>query len=79
MTSRPKIFMFGRGKRLIVSESAGRFSVAEHYSRIVKPSAAPALKPNLPDYERTVRDFTWVAARALLDGLPGGRGLEHRA
>ena len=67
--------MFGRGKRLIVSESAGRFSLAEHYSRIAKPSAAAGLKPNLPDYERTVRDFTWDAARSLLDGLPGDRGL----
>ena len=67
--------MFGRGKRLIVSESAGRFSLAEHYPRIVKPSAAAAMKPNLSDYERTVRDFTWDAARSLLDGLPGNRGL----
>ncbi len=55
MISRPRLFIFGRGKRLIVSESAGRFSLAEHYPRIVKPSAAAARKPNLSDYERTVR------------------------
>jgi acetyl-CoA synthetase len=31
--------------------------------------------PNLLDYERTSREFSWDAARAELDGLPGGRGL----
>ena len=31
--------------------------------------------PNLPDYEAARRSFSWDDARALLDGLPGGRGL----
>ena len=30
---------------------------------------------NLTDYDAAVRDFSWAAARARLDGLPGGRGL----
>jgi acetyl-CoA synthetase len=31
--------------------------------------------PNLVDYEETRTAFTWASARRLLDGLPGGRGL----
>src|SRR6185436_10810599 len=31
--------------------------------------------PNLVDYERTRATFSWDDARAALDGLPGGRGL----
>lgn len=31
--------------------------------------------PHLPDYARECADFTWEKARALLDGLPGGQGL----
>ena len=58
-----------------MSESAGRFSLAEHYSRIVKRRPPAAREPNLPDYERMVRDFSWDAARSQLDGLPGNRGL----
>jgi acetyl-CoA synthetase len=30
---------------------------------------------NLTDYDRAVLEFTWDRARAQLDGLPGGRGL----
>ena len=30
---------------------------------------------NLTDYDAAVRDFSWAEARARLDGLPGGRGL----
>jgi acetyl-CoA synthetase len=33
------------------------------------------VKPNLRDYEAARRSFTWTAARAELDGLPAGRGL----
>jgi acetyl-CoA synthetase len=29
----------------------------------------------MPDYERACREFSWASARALLDGLPDGRGL----
>jgi acetyl-CoA synthetase len=39
------------------------------------PAIAPAVAPNMPDYERARREFSWAAARAALDGLPGGRGL----
>jgi acetyl-CoA synthetase len=31
--------------------------------------------PNLADYAQARGDFSWRAARAALDGLPGGRGL----
>ncbi|HZC27803.1 MAG TPA: AMP-binding protein [Actinopolymorphaceae bacterium] len=33
------------------------------------------LKPNLGDYRRVHRDFSWEAARGWLSGLPRGRGL----
>ena len=33
------------------------------------------VQPNLGDYVRTRRDFSWEAARSWLTGLPGGRGL----
>ena len=35
------------------------------------PEDAPLL-PNMPDLEAARRTFTWDAARAELDGLPGG-------
>jgi len=31
--------------------------------------------PNLGDYARACAEFSWPGARAALDGLPGGRGL----
>jgi acetyl-CoA synthetase len=31
--------------------------------------------PNLADYNRAVREFSWEAAQAQLAGLPGGRGI----
>jgi acetyl-CoA synthetase len=31
--------------------------------------------PNLADYEQACREFSWESARAWLDGLPDGRGL----
>jgi len=46
------------------------------YEPIVKPAIASfAVRPNLVDYEATCRQFRWSAARAMLDGLPQGRGL----
>ncbi len=46
------------------------------HSRIVKPPvAALSVRPNLDDYEAVCRRFDWADARALLDGLPDGRGL----
>jgi acetyl-CoA synthetase len=43
--------------------------------RIRKDPSAAAVTPNLIDYEQARASFSWSAARALLDGLPGGRGL----
>jgi acetyl-CoA synthetase len=34
-----------------------------------------AFAPNLSDYEQVCREFSWESARAWLDGLPEGRGL----
>jgi acetyl-CoA synthetase len=34
-----------------------------------------AVVPNLVDYDKTKATFSWASARQLLDGLPGGRGL----
>jgi acetyl-CoA synthetase len=49
---------------------------AEHvYPTIVKAPRALRLSPNLVDYDRTCNDFTWGAARLMLEGLPRGRGL----
>jgi len=42
---------------------------------IRKQPASLAPAPNLVDYDAACRDFSWSAARARLDGLPGGRGL----
>jgi acetyl-CoA synthetase len=39
---------------------------------IHKNPARAALAPNLADYDAVCRDFSWEAARAGLDGLPGG-------
>ena len=41
----------------------------------IRKRLIPGSAPNLADYDRTVREFSWEAARAQLDGLPGGRGL----
>jgi acetyl-CoA synthetase len=38
-------------------------------------TTASTRPPNLDDYDRARASFTWEAARAELDGLPGGRGL----
>jgi acetyl-CoA synthetase len=45
------------------------------WGAISKPKTGWAVVPNLPDYERTCREFSWEAVRRELDGLPGGRGL----
>ncbi len=46
-----------------------------HLPVIRKPRGGWAVAPNMPDYETTRAGFRWEAARAELDGLPGGRGL----
>jgi acetyl-CoA synthetase len=40
-----------------------------------KPPPRGGRQPNLLDYDRARAEFTWAGARALLDGLPGGKGL----
>jgi acetyl-CoA synthetase len=42
---------------------------------IVKHPRDEAIAPNLDDWARVRAAFTWAAARADLEGLPGGRGL----
>jgi len=42
---------------------------------IVKPRLPRAIAPNLRDYDTARREFSWEAARADLQGLPGGCGL----
>jgi acetyl-CoA synthetase len=45
------------------------------FAPIRKQPGAAGVAPNLADYESTCSSFRWDAARGLLDGLPGGRGL----
>jgi acetyl-CoA synthetase len=45
------------------------------YSQIDKDPARFACHPNLRDYDATRSSFEWAEARELLDGLPGGSGL----
>jgi acetyl-CoA synthetase len=45
------------------------------YEPIAKPPSALRVPPNLAGYAAYCEAFTWEKARAELDGLPGGRGL----
>jgi acetyl-CoA synthetase len=45
------------------------------YPIIRKPADAAGVRPNLVDYEATRASFDWDEARAQLDGLSDGRGL----
>ena len=45
------------------------------WATIVKPAINGTVAPNLDDYAKTRAAFSWSRARAELDGLPGGRGL----
>jgi acetyl-CoA synthetase len=45
------------------------------YAPIAKRAGAAAVPPNLLDYEAERAGDPWARARAELDGLPGGRGL----
>ena len=60
---------------MMSAPAAARPLLTELYPRIVKPRAALRVPPNLTDYDAACRSFTWAAARARLDGLPGGQGL----
>ena len=42
---------------------------------MARSAAVTDFAPNMPDYERARREFSWASARRLLDGLPDGRGL----
>jgi acetyl-CoA synthetase len=42
------------------------------WNPIAKPRDGWKVVPNLLDYERTRAEFSWDAARRMLDGLPGG-------
>ena len=42
---------------------------------LIKKSTPPPTTPNLRDYDATRASFRWDEARAELDGLPAGRGL----
>ncbi|HET9076085.1 MAG TPA: acetate--CoA ligase [Acidimicrobiales bacterium] len=46
-----------------------------HWEVIDKRIFPPGRPPNMADYDAERRAFSWEAARAALDGLPGGRGL----
>jgi acetyl-CoA synthetase len=68
--------LLDREREAPVSErAAARSTLADRYPRIVKPASVGHAAPNLGDYAATCRAFTWAAARARLDGLPQGRGL----
>ena len=41
----------------------------------IRKTEALRVRPNLSDYARARREFSWAAARRELAGLPGGRGL----
>ncbi|MGE0224731.1 MAG: acetate--CoA ligase [Acetobacteraceae bacterium] len=53
----------------------GRRPLIDQHPRITRSPASPGQAPNLDDYQRVRDGFTWDAARALLDGLPAGAGL----
>jgi acetyl-CoA synthetase len=45
------------------------------FSTIHKPASADGIRPNLESWQDTCATFRWEDARRLLDGLPGGHGL----
>jgi len=49
--------------------------MATAFPIVVKRSRPGPDRPNLEDYEAVRATFSWTAARAELDGLPRGRGL----
>ena len=58
-----------------MSTPASAVRAESTYPTIVKVQRQLRLCPNLADYEHTCHHFTWDSARLMLDGLPGGRGL----
>jgi len=53
----------------------GTTRVAKRLDSWIAPPPAGPQAPNLADYETERREFSWAGARAELDGLPGGAGL----
>jgi acetyl-CoA synthetase len=50
--------------------------IAPHSAPIIrKPPGRHRVAPNLADYDLAAATFSWASARAELDGLPGGAGL----
>jgi len=49
--------------------------VLVQWETIYKSAQRGGQRPNMVDYETETATFTWEDARAALDGLPGGRGL----
>jgi acetyl-CoA synthetase len=43
--------------------------------QVLEKSGSWPVRPNVLDYARAREEFSWIAARATLDGLPKGRGL----
>jgi acetyl-CoA synthetase len=43
--------------------------------QVIEKQGPWAVRPNLVDHGQACAEFSWEGARALLDGLPGGRGL----
>ena len=60
---------------MMAEPAARRSLLTELYPRISKSPTARHVPPNLGDYDTVRRAFTWEAARAQLDGLPSGQGL----
>jgi acetyl-CoA synthetase len=53
----------------------GPFGDARRYATIRKDVASLAVAPNVLSYGEACANFSWVAARSMLDGLPGRQGL----
>ena len=58
-----------------MSTPASAVRAESTYPTIVKVQRQLRLCPNLADYDHTCHHFTWDSARLMLEGLPGGRGL----
>lgn len=58
----------------MAQEGPGSFGLAG-YAPVAKVRGSLRPRPNLFDYEVECADFTWEGARTLLDGLPGGQGI----
>src|SRR6516225_3980407 len=60
---------------LLPEMNMGPFGDARRYATIRKDVASLAVAPNVLSYGEACANFSWVAARSMLDGLPGRQGL----